>query len=59
MEQTTLAEIMKHHYQCGGFEFTKSDVQSNEKGEKFIRYRCLKCKHEIHERLDVVNKKAA
>jgi len=60
MNQDTLAAIMKHHYQCGGFEFTKSTVQRDDKtNERFIKYQCSKCGHEIHEQLEVEKKRAA
>jgi len=60
MNQDTLAAIMKHHHECGGFEFTKSTVQRDEKtDERFIKYQCSTCNHEIHEQLEVEKKRAA
>ena len=52
MMQETVEKLWGHHLACGSHEFTKSTVQRDEKtGDRYYRYRCAKCNHEIREPL--------
>jgi hypothetical protein len=52
MLQETAERLYGHHHQCGGLEFAKTTVQRDPgTGERYIAYRCLKCKTEVRESL--------
>jgi hypothetical protein len=54
MTAETAEKMMDHHVGCGGFEFTRSTVQRDEKsGDRYYAYQCVKCKTEIRESIPV------
>jgi hypothetical protein len=57
MKSETASQLLDHHQQCGGFEFTKSDsVLGDPKTlDRYVAYWCNKCGAEIREAIEYEN----